>query len=217
MVETKSTNGRKHKSRNKHNGSKFYVLLSLQKLYSSPKKWPKSRETKGLTWKGYNLEEGSSSLRPDWLVQDNAETLKTSEHWGFHVCWILEEPLLWPWRSAAGHPPTVRTNTIHSVSRSLVKCWSTRNTFPENKTFQFHPIFTKIQEILQNYQWESPLLSKLILFAKTMKKIPTEKSWSLAWKKVGKLFHNSLKQCLHLNISDWPNNTSETTRLHHLQ
>lgn len=39
-----------------------------------------SAEIKGLTLKGYNLEEGSSSLRPDWLVQDNAETLKTSEH-----------------------------------------------------------------------------------------------------------------------------------------
>lgn len=122
----------------KDKASKFYVLLSLQRLCSSPKKRSKSRETKGLTWKGYNLEEGSSSLRPDWLVQDNAETLKTSEHWGFHACWIPEVPLLWAWRSAAGHPPTVRTNTIHSVSQSLMKCWSTRNSFTERiKIFSF--------------------------------------------------------------------------------
>lgn len=165
MVDTQNTNRRKHKSRTKHKASKVYVLLSLQRLYSSPKKWPKSRETKGLTWKGYNLEEGSSSLRPDWLVQDNAETLKTSEHWGFHVCWIPEVPLLWAWRSAADHPPTVRTNTIHSVSQSLMKHWSTRNTFPERKkNFQFHPIFIKIQEILWNCQWEAPFLSKFIYY-----------------------------------------------------
>lgn len=139
-----------------------FMFYSPCKDYSSPKKWHKSRETKGLTWKGYNLEEGSSSLRPDWLVQDNAETLKTSEHWGFHVCWIPEVPLLWAWRSAADRPPTVRTNTIHSVSQSFMKCWSTRNTFPKRKKISsFTLFFIKIQKILWNCE-NPPLLSKLI-------------------------------------------------------
>lgn len=91
--------------------------------------------------KGYNLEEESSSSRLDWRVQGNAETLKTSEHWGFPACWTPAELQQLTWRSDEGLLPIVNKSQIFYMKNlfkmySLLESWNQTNTlkFPMENT-----------------------------------------------------------------------------------